>query len=134
MIGYWWLVPNDYDQLAESAIAHITLVSNIYFANSFNYFAGPAELVPLLHTLLLALEEQFYLLFPLPLIFCRHCSPKNYLDSSSFPHSSLFWFELVDHGHLSDKSIFPITNASLLELLLDSCSFLRPNQNHPEDR
>ena len=76
LIGYWWLVPNDYDQLAESAIAHITLVSNIYFANSFNYFAGPAELVPLLHTWSLALEEQFYLLFPLLLIFCRHCSPK----------------------------------------------------------
>ena len=76
LVGYWWLVPDDYDKLAESAIAQIALVSNIYFANSFNYFAGPAELVPLLHTWSLALEEQFYLLFPLLLIFCRHCSPK----------------------------------------------------------
>ena len=76
LVGYWWLVPDDYDKLAESAIAQVALVSNIYFANSFNYFAGPAELVPLLHTWSLALEEQFYLLFPLLLIFCRHCSPK----------------------------------------------------------
>ncbi len=76
LIGYWWLVPKDYDKLAESAIAQMTLVSNVYFSKSFNYFAGPAELVPLLHTWSLALEEQFYLLFPLLLICCRHCSAR----------------------------------------------------------
>ena len=75
-IGYYCLIPNDYDKLAESAIAQMTLVSNVYFANSFDYFAGPAELVPLLHTWSLALEEQFYLLFPLLLIACRKCSRK----------------------------------------------------------
>ena len=73
-MGYWCLIPNDYDKLAVSAIAQMTLVSNVYFANSFDYFAGPAELVPLLHTWSLALEEQFYLLFPLLLIACRNCS------------------------------------------------------------
>lgn len=76
LLGYWWLIPKDYDKLAESAIAQMSLVSNIYFSKSFNYFAGPAELVPLLHTWSLAVEEQFYLLFPLLLICCRNCSPK----------------------------------------------------------
>jgi hypothetical protein len=100
LVGYWWLVPDDYDKLAESAIAQIALVSNIYFANSFNYFAGPAELVPLLHTWsatnllpsLLAKKTMYYF---------------------GFPHSSLLWLELVDHEHLSNKSILSITNASL---------------------
>lgn len=74
--GYWLLIPGDYDKLAESAIAQMALVSNHYFANSMDYFAGPAELVPLLHTWSLAVEEQFYLVFPLILILCRNVSRK----------------------------------------------------------
>jgi hypothetical protein len=43
--------------------------SNIYFWNSSGYFTAGSESQPLLHTWSLAVEEQFYLVFPVFLMF-----------------------------------------------------------------
>lgn len=55
------------DQLEEyfrTIIAVCLFVSNILFWQEVDYFAAAAELNPLLHTWSLAVEEQFYLVFP----------------------------------------------------------------------
>src|SRR5690606_4974952 len=48
----------------ESLIAAVLSISNFYFWTESGYFAPSAESMPLLHTWSLAVEEQFYLLFP----------------------------------------------------------------------
>lgn len=66
----WFLMlPNDLVDFSKSLIAASTFSSNILFWLQTDYFAQPAELVPLLHTWSLAVEEQFYLFFPLFLIY-----------------------------------------------------------------
>lgn len=70
-VGLWMLLPRELKDLADSSLAQVFLVSNFYFADHLNYFAGPAEFKPLLHTWSLAVEEQFYLLLPLLLVACR---------------------------------------------------------------
>jgi peptidoglycan/LPS O-acetylase OafA/YrhL len=64
VIGYFILLPDEYDELARSAIAQQLMVSNIFFWRHTGYFAGPADFKPLLHTWSLSVEEQFYLGYP----------------------------------------------------------------------
>lgn len=58
------LLPRDLDAFGESLVAAVLSISNFYFWTESGYFAPSAETMPLLHTWSLAVEEQFYLLFP----------------------------------------------------------------------
>ena len=55
--------------LAASAVATATFVSNIFFwRTQTGYFADHAEQLPLLHMWTLAVEEQFYIFWPLAML------------------------------------------------------------------
>ena len=57
-------LPDQARQTAQAGVAALLSVSNFYFWRTSGYFAPAAEFMPLLHTWSLAVEEQFYLLFP----------------------------------------------------------------------
>ncbi|RDJ24092.1 acyltransferase [Bosea caraganae] len=63
--GFAVMMPHDLVGLGQSALATLLFSSNILFLNQVGYFADPADIKPLLHTWSLAVEEQFYILFPL---------------------------------------------------------------------
>ena len=64
-LSWFWLVPDDLKGFAQSLLAVTVFASNILFWKQSDYFDSSAEFKPLLHTWSLAVEEQFYLLFPL---------------------------------------------------------------------
>lgn len=59
------LPPGEIVQYGQSLIAVALFGSNILFWREGGYFDNPAEDKPLLHTWSLAVEEQFYILWPL---------------------------------------------------------------------
>ena len=66
-----YCLPSVVDTFGDSLIAATLFVSNIYFYLTADYFAPAAETQPLLHTWSLAVEEQFYIFFPLILLLIR---------------------------------------------------------------
>jgi peptidoglycan/LPS O-acetylase OafA/YrhL len=64
VVAGFLFIPEYYEETAKSSIHHLLMMGNIYFWNNSGYFDVSSELQPLLHTWSLAVEEQFYLLYP----------------------------------------------------------------------
>ena len=62
------MLPNEFRATGRSVVATALFLSNVYFWRTSGYFADAADLKPLLHTWSLAVEEQFYVFFPLLLM------------------------------------------------------------------
>ena len=68
VVGWFLLAPKDYKDLGRSAHYQVTFTSNLLFSRQHGYFDSASDIKPLLHTWSLAVEEQFYIVFPLLLI------------------------------------------------------------------
>ena len=61
-------MPPDLVAFGRSLVATALFVSNMHFYGDSGYFAAALDTKPLLHTWSLAIEEQFYIVFPLLLL------------------------------------------------------------------
>ena len=79
--GALLLAPAEYARLGSTA-AYVSLaISNVHFSMVISYFTPEAALDPLLMTWSLAVEEQFYVLFPILVIACLRLSPRALLPA-----------------------------------------------------
>ena len=76
--------PQQLKDYGQSLISSVFFISNIYFFLKTDYWAQSSEFLPLLHTWSLAVEEQFYILFPLFLFVVWR-----------FAISKVFWVILI---------------------------------------
>jgi len=77
--GYFILSPEDLERLGRVGVLSTLSVSNLFFWSEAGYFDASATTKPLLHTWSLAVEEQFYLIWPATLFLLskagRHSVP-----------------------------------------------------------
>lgn len=73
-VAWLLLAPNDMADFAESILAVLAFSSNLLFWSETSYFDTAGELKPLLHTWSLAVEERYYIAFPLLLLVLRKAS------------------------------------------------------------
>lgn len=65
IFSWFWLPPSFMEDFSQSLVAVSFFSSNILFWHETGYWGVENELKPLLHTWSLAVEEQYYVLFPL---------------------------------------------------------------------
>lgn len=69
-IAAWRIMyPLEMNEYGQSMVATMFFSSNIFFWLKSDYFSTASELKPLLHTWSLAVEEQYYIFFPLLMAF-----------------------------------------------------------------
>lgn len=73
VIGAAVLLPGEYRQLGLHVAGGVGFIENFVLWQEAGYFDGASEGKPLLHLWSLAVEEQFYLLFPLLLLVLDRC-------------------------------------------------------------
>ncbi len=124
----WVMTPQLLVAFGESLTATCMFISNAHFAEAAGYFEGPGELQPLLHTWSLAVEEQFYLLFPPLLIAAWRPRWVPHLLVGLFG-ASLVYAEILN-GDAPDDAFFLLPSRTW-ELMLGSLLAWREHSRGP---
>ncbi len=84
LFAWMWMVPSQMKDFSLSLVGVSLFISNVLFWSKNGYFEAAAEEKPLLHTWSLAIEQQYYVLFPIFLILVWR-----------FGKSKVFWMIVV---------------------------------------
>ena len=124
--GYLMLMPGDYRELGKSVSAAAFGVSNFYFLTHTGYFDRAADLLPLIHTWSLGVEEQFYVVWPVLLYAIARSRPRETVARLLLAFVvagfalSLIWF------HLNPKSAFYVSLPRAWELAIGALLVFLP--------
>ncbi|BDD86213.1 acyltransferase family protein [Desulfofustis limnaeus] len=84
-IGILLLIPETYTNFMASARYAAGQLANFFFSREVGYFEEGFSGQPLLHTWSLGVEEQFYLCWPLFIVFCFWLVRRQVVGPRSFP-------------------------------------------------
>lgn len=124
--AYLILSPVYQAEFGRTLIATALFVSNFAFERLSSYFDEAAALKPLLHTWSLAVEEQFYLLFPPFLVFVRRRANGHFLPAFLVCGAISFILYLWLYDIRSSNAAFFFTPARAFELMVGAALAVKP--------
>lgn len=77
LVGYWGMLPDDYENLSESVVATNFFSNNVLASiTTKNYWDVGNDYKPLMHTWYIGILFEFYLMFPLMVMLIKWLSKK----------------------------------------------------------
>lgn len=121
--AWMWMLPSQMAKFGDSMAAVAGFASNILFWRQDGYFDEAAEFKPLLHTWSLAVEEQFYILFPLMLFLIYKVRERGVAGAIAI--AATISFLLCEWGsHVAPVATFYLAPTRAWELLAGTlCAF-----------
>jgi len=102
--AYCISMPSDFIRFGKSIISIAFMVPNIFFYYGSGYFQAEPISQPLLHTWSLGVEEQFYLFFPLAMVFLWIMARKTLIFGLFFFAASSLILNIL----FVDSGLFPL--------------------------
>lgn len=123
------MLPSELAAFGKSLLGTLGFASNVTFWLEEGYFTTASEYKPLLHTWSLAVEEQFYLAFPLLLLVLRRCRRRTMAAVLGAACLASFALCLVAAYHFQTANFF-LAPTRAWELLAGSLCALAGRQDH----
>ena len=124
LLSWYSVMPISFIEYAKSIIYSLIFVSNYYFhISGLEYGAVSGLLKPLLHTWSLAIEEQFYIIFPLLFIFGFRKLRKNLIFYLGILLFASFLIAIY-YSNFNPNFNFYFIGSRAWELLIGSLLFL----------
>jgi peptidoglycan/LPS O-acetylase OafA/YrhL len=124
VLAYFYLLPSETREFAKSLLSATFSSANIFFWAKSGYFDASAETQPLLHTWSLAVEEQFYVVFPLLVMALHKWAPKKMKLSVVLLAAASLAIGSVQ-AFVNPSSAFYLPFGRAWELLLGTLLFLQ---------
>jgi peptidoglycan/LPS O-acetylase OafA/YrhL len=127
ILSWFSLTPFDMFDFSKSIASVGTFTSNIFFWRSNGYFEVSAEMKPMLHTWSLAVEEQYYLYFPVLALLLP--ARKSYTYALFIALSLASFMAMLIFGARDPEANFYLTHSRSWELLAGSLCSLLSNES-----
>jgi peptidoglycan/LPS O-acetylase OafA/YrhL len=133
-LGYTLLLDGELENLGEHVKSSLSFIENLLLKKETGYFDASAESKPLLHLWSLAVEEQFYILWPILLLGSKRFIQPRWFIPLALVCSLAYCLHL---GESSPSKAFYATGARGWELAMGAMCFVlgsRPQITPPTDR
>ncbi|AMJ94141.1 acyltransferase [Alteromonas stellipolaris] len=133
VLGWFYLLPYEYEKLGKHAVGSIGFISNIVYWRESGYFDASSHEKWLLHTWSLSVEWQFYIIYPALLLFLSKFISLSNLKRCLLLLTVIGFILCIVVTYHSPRTSYFLLHTRAWEMMLGGLAFLYPitlNKTH----